>query len=399
MSKRHNGEGTFTQRKNGTWQARLSYIDDDGVSHRLSFYGRTQTEAARKLREARKRIEAGDPAKDAAVTVARWCDMWCATTLEASSRKPTTKALMRTLIGSHIKTAKIGAVPLAKLRPSHVDAWVLELRSKTRTMDGIAVRALSDSTVQRVFRVLRVVIDGAVRDKLLAVNPVAKVEQPAAERHEARVLAPAEVAAILTQAKAMDNERKAGESATHWHALFATIAATGLRKGEALALRWDDVDLPAGTIAVRGTLSRVAGALIVTTPKTRSSRRVLAPSEGVMRMLRAHRLAQLEDRMRAGSVWAGSGHVFASAAGTPIDPRNVLRSFTAACARANVSGATVHTLRHSAATAMLDDGVHLKAVSQLLGHAGTQITADTYAHLTASTARKAMDGLGVALGL
>lgn len=404
MSKRFNGEGTFRERKPGQWEGRLAYTDDDGARRRLSFYAPTEKAARAKVKEAAARLDRGDPAKDAAKTVSTWCDDWCASSLEASSRKPTTKALMRSLIASHVKPAKIGAVPLAKLRPSHFDAWVLELRGKTKTIkaagghgDPVTARALSDATIQRVFRVLSVVLDGAVRDGELAVNPAKKVEQPTAERQEARVLNADEVRAILSAARDIDAER--GGWRTHNYALFALIAATGMRKGEALALRWADIDLKAGTVTVRGTLSRVGKKLIVTTPKTKSSHRVLPVPDGLVRVLRAHRTAQLEDRIRAANVWQNTGHVFTTAMGAPIDPRNALRSIQAAARRAGIEDVDVHALRHSAATVMLDSGVHLKAVSQLLGHAGTQVTADIYAHLTAPTARKALDDLGAAIGL
>lgn len=261
----------------------------------------------------------------------------------------------------------------------------------------LQARALSDSTIQRVFRVLAVVLDGAVRDGHLAVNPARKVEQPTAERPEARVLSADEVREILAAAKAIDDEPTGWR--THNFPLFALIAATGMRKGEALALKWADVDFDAGTVTVRGTLARVDGKLIVSTPKTRSSRRTLPVSEGVVKLLRSHRTAQLEDKIRAANVWQDSGHVFTTSHGSPLDPRSVLRSIQSAAKRAGVPDVDVHALRHSAATVMLDGGVHLKAVSELLGHAGTQVTADIYAHLTAPTARKALDGLGAAIGL
>ncbi|WP_322409146.1 site-specific integrase [Microbacterium invictum] len=401
MGKRFNGEGTFRERKPGLWEGRLGYTDEDGVRRRLSCYAPTERAARAKVREAAARIERGDPAKDSAKTVAQWCDHWCATTLEASTRKPTTKALMRSLINSHVKSARIGAVPLAKLRPSHFDSWVIDLRRKekplTSTNPQAKARALSDATIQRVFRVLSVVLDGAVRDGALAVNPARKVDQPRADRSEARVLNAREIRALLDAARAIDQDPRGWR--THSYPLFALIAATGMRKGEALALRWQDIDLDAATVTVRGTLSRVDGKLIVTAPKTRASRRVLPISQGAVQLLRTHRVAQLEDRMRAANVWVDSGHVFTTALGAPIDPRNVLRSIQAAARRAGVQDVDVHALRHSAATVMLDGGVHLKAVSTLLGHAGTQITGDIYAHLTAPTARKAIDDLGAAIGL
>ena len=222
----------------------------------------------------------------------------------------------------------------------------------------------------------------------------AAAEQPGAERREARVLSIDEVSRILGSAGEMDELRLLrGGYRAHHGALFALIASTGIRKGEALAPRWGDVDFHDGTLAIRGTLSRVGGTLVVSPPKTRASRRVLVPSSRVMTLLHAHKAAQADDRERAGEAWADTDHVFTTATGRPLDPRTVLRAFTQAAERAGISGVSVHTLRHSAATAMLEDGVHLKAVSELLGHAGTQVTAQVYAHLTTRTARKAMDAL------
>ncbi|WP_426325687.1 tyrosine-type recombinase/integrase [Microbacterium sp. E-13] len=398
MTKRFNGEGTFRQRADGRWEGRLAYTDADEIRRRMSFYAPTEKAVRAKVRDATRRIERGEPAKDSAQTVGAWCDEWCATTLEVSMRKPTTKSLMRTVVAKHVKPSKLAAVQLAKLRPTHLDAWVLELRRKERELkDGSRTRALSESSVARVFRVLSVILDGAVRDEHLASNPARKVERPTAERQDARVLTMDEVAAVLAAARQMDEDPRGHRS--HNYPLFALIAATGLRKGEALALRWQDVDFATGAISVRGTLSRVSGELVVTSPKTKKSRRTLTPAEGVMRVLREYRTRQLEDRLFAGNQWKDTGHVFTTGLGAPRDPRGVLRSMEAAARRAGLEKVAVHTLRHSAATVMLEQGTHIKAVSDLLGHAGTQITSDVYAHLTNATARKAMDGLGSAIGL
>ena len=312
---------------------------------------------------------------------------------------------MRSLLQKHVKPTALGGLSLVRLRPSHIDAWVIELRTRTKTVPGpdggpIAVRALGDASIHRTFRVLRLLLDGAVRDGLLAKNPAAAVEPPSASRTEAWVLSTDDVSRILDAAGELDALRlEHGGYRTHHRAFFTLVAATGLRKGEALALRWDDVDPTHGTIAVRGTLSRVDGRLVVTAPKTRASRRILAPSAGVMALLEVHRAAQEVDRQRAAGVWIETGHVFTTASGNPLDPRSALRAFTLAAERAGIHGVSVHTLRHSAATAMLEGGVHLKAVSELLGHAGTQVTAEVYAHLTTRTARSAMDTLGESLGL
>lgn len=172
-----------------------------------------------------------------------------------------------------------------------------------------------------------------------------------------------------------------------------------MRKGEALALRWTDVNLNASTAKITGTLSRAKGHLIVTTPKTPRSRRTLTLSAGVVQLLRSHRVQQLEARLAAGSVWEDSGHVFTTITGQPVDPSTALRSLKLAASRAGVKGAAVHTLRHTAATAMLEAGVPLAAVSAVLGHSRASITADVYAHATVTAKDAAMQAAAAAVGL
>lgn len=188
-------------------------------------------------------------------------------------------------------------------------------------------------------------------------------------------------------------------ASSRYYALLRLIAATGVRKGEALALKWTDVDTKAGTLAVRGTLSRVDGALVVTEPKTDSSRRVLPLSLAVVAILKAHKKAQAVERLHVGNLWRDSGHVFATEFGGPVEPRNALRALTVAAKVAGIKGANVHTLRHSAATGWLEAGYNLKAVSDLLGHSDISITGNIYAHTSDETARAAMASRSAAIGL
>ena len=124
-----------------------------------------------------------------------------------------------------------------------------------------------------------------------------------------------------------------------------------MRRGEALALRWEDVDLEAGVLRVRGTLSRVDGELVRTNPKTAKSTREIPVTPGVVALIRSHRDAQAAERTWAESTWEESGYVFTTEFGRPIDPRSLFRAFVAAVKRSGVDpeGAGLHTLRHSAA--------------------------------------------------
>ncbi|MCK8113963.1 tyrosine-type recombinase/integrase [Anaerosoma tenue] len=379
MGKRANGEGSLYQRGDGKWCASLRYEDPTtGERGRKTFYGRTKTEARAKMKAARDRIDGGGPVRDSSATVAQWLAEWRQTTLAASSRKATTKANYGCLAKRHLEAGAIGAVSLERLRPADVERLIIALRA----------RGLSEATVQRVFNVLRMALADAVRDGLMARNPAAAIAQPKVARKEARFLSQDETRRILEAARR-----------TRYYAVLATIAALGLRRGEALALRWADVDLDAGTVHVRGTLARIDGELVVTEPKTAKSRRVLALSPGMVRLLKDTRKKQLEERLRAANIWQEGGYVFTTPCGTPFEPRNVLRALTTAAEHAGVEGATVHTLRHSAATMWLENGVNLKAVSELLGHADIRITADVYGHVSAEVARAAVTASAAAIGL
>jgi integrase len=177
------------------------------------------------------------------------------------------------------------------------------------------------------------------------------------------------------------------------------IAATGLRKGEALALRWDKVDLDAGVLRVAATIMRINGRLVISEPKTDRSRREVPLAPAVVAMLRRHRTTQKEDRMRAGNQWTDSGLVFTTELGGPVDPRNLLRVIEAAATAAGVGAVGVHTLRHSAAVGWLASGVHIKAVADLLGHSSAAVTGAVYGHTSDDTARAAVDGRAGKLGL
>jgi len=396
MGKRSNGEGNVYQRANGTWEARMSYVDPDtGRRRRVSFYAKTSRAVRAEMKKARDRVDAGAPVKDASTTVADWLTHWRATTLAVSDRKETTRALYTTLSRQHLDPAPFGAIPLDKLRPSDIEALVLRLRARTKPGPkdadggpGDPVRALSDSTIRSTYTVLRSALDGAVRDGLLARNPAAQIRRPGVERTEARHLDGDAVTSVL----------RAAES-SRYHSVLVLIAATGLRKGEALALSWDHVDLDAGVLRVAATISRVAGRLLITEPKTVRSRRTVPLHPAVVAMLRKHRACQAAERLRAANQWADSGLVFTTELGGPVDPRNLLRVIGLAAKAADVTDVGVHTLRHSAAVAWLESGVHIKAVADLLGHSSIAITGDVYGHTSDDTARAAVDALAGRLGL
>ncbi|GAB1811128.1 site-specific integrase [Mycobacterium sp. MUNTM1] len=405
MAKNANGEGSIYKRvrdgKVVRYEGALSYIDAaDGKTKRHTVYGRTRQEVRDKLKAARERLEAGAPVRDATRTVGEWLAQWRVTTLAASDRKESTRELYARLCRSHLEPAPFGAIRLDRLKPSDVEALILTMRAKTKpgrrahdAEDGSepeAVRALSDSTIRQTYTVLRAALDGAVRDGLLARNPAALVKRPGVERSEAKHLHAADVAAVLRAAET-----------SRYHPALVLIASTGLRKGECLALRWDSdvLNLDEGWLKVRRTIGRIGDRLVISEPKTDRARRTVPLSPAVVAMLRKHKAAQAAERLRAGNQWRDSGLVFTTEFGGPVDPRSFLRVVEVAAKAAGVEGVGVHTLRHSAAVAWLESGVHIKAVADLLGHSSIAITGDVYGHTSDDAARAAVEGLSGVLGI
>jgi integrase len=206
-------------------------------------------------------------------------------------------------------------------------------------------------------------------------------------RTEAHYLSIAEVAALLEAAK---DSRHA--------TLFGLLVSTGLRRGEALALRWQDVDLANGLLRVHGTLSRVGGHLVISEPKTDRSRRDVPLSPATVVLMRSVKASQAVERLKAASIWVDTGHIFTTERRTPVDPRNALRAISTAAKSSGMPDVGLHTLRHSFATHILEAGVPLHTVSELLGHSSVAVTGDVYGHVSTEGARSAVERLSAAMG-
>ncbi|WP_144715698.1 site-specific integrase [Curtobacterium pusillum] len=374
MTKRGNGEGSVSRRLDGKWEARFSYVDaSTGRQKRVSSYGATRAEAVRKSKEKRARVEAGQPARDSTLTVGEYARQWCGSTLAVSPRKESTRATYTTLLEAYVIDSPLGALSFERAKPTDVERWLAALVRR----DGEAV---SDSTRRQAYTVLRAVFDTAVRDGLAARNIVATVARPRVKSSEERFLTPDETTRLLEAAR---------RATPRYAPILEILVRTGLRRGEALALCWPDVDLDSGTVRVRGTLGRVGGVLAVTEPKTDRSRRTISIGPRAVALLREVQAAQASEHRAHADLWAGGSFVFTTPTGTPLDPRNVLRAVGEAAKRAGLDGVKVHTLRHTAASIMLGKGESLKAVSDHLGHSSVAITGDVYGALAPDVKREA----------
>jgi integrase len=369
----------YRRASDGKWVGTLDLgRDARGKRRRHVVYGALRREVVAKLEEARRRVASDEPVKDARLTVAAFVDDWLRKALPASGRRAATVANYSSIARTHIQPAPFGALTLDRLRPSDIEALLTARRDA----------GLSLATVQRIYQVCRAALDIAVRDGLARRNAAAALRRPTINRAEARYLTAGEVSRLLNAA--------VGDPLLP---LLMVMLVTGLRRGEALALHWRDVDLAGGVVRVRWTLGRVDRALRFDEPKTERSRRFVALPAPVIEALRRHKTQQAAERLAA-TVWVPWAHhddlVFPTHVGTPIDPRNALRSFARIAGRAELDGASLHTLRHSAASALIASGTHIKVVQELLGHSTYAVTADTYAHVAAEQQREAAERLGEA---
>jgi integrase len=234
------------------------------------------------------------------------------------------------------------------------------------------VAGLSPTTVSHLHTVLHGAFAEAVRWGLLPRNVVSLVRPP----HKAHVEV---VALTVEQARAL----LAAAAGNSLEALFVLAVKTGMRRGELLALRWEDVDLDKGMIQVLGTLRRTREGLTFGVPKTAASRRQVVLSPSMVAALRRHRARQEEERQGIGDLWLNLGLVFPNRLGRPMEPRDLLANvYRPLLDRAGLPPVTFHALRHSAATLLLSEGEHPKVVRELLGHAQVSITLDRYSHMT-----------------
>lgn len=221
----------------------------------------------------------------------------------------------------------------------------------------------------------------AVRKRKLERNPVALADRPRTARVEMKTWTAEELGGFLEAVR--DHQLSP---------LFTLLATTGLRRGEALGLRWSDLDLVEGRLAVRQTLLSINSHVEFGEPKTNRSRRTVDLDPATVALMKAHRKVQLEERAEAGlGRPKPTGLVFTAQNGEPLHPNVVSKTFTKLVQAADVPAIRLHDLRHTHATLSLQAGVHVKIVSERLGHSSVTITLDTYSHAIPGLQRDAAE--------
>lgn len=365
--KNANNSGTIRQRRDGRWEARVTVGTNPGTGKpvRKSIYGATQKDVRQKMQKMLVEVDQGIYTPPSKLTVKQWCEMW----LEEYNGdvKSTTLARYRSDFNNHILPA-LGAVRLSALTPSAVQKFYNDLLR--------GEKPLSPKSVKNLHGVLHQALKQAVRLGYIRSNPTEACTLPRIEKAEIKPLDAPDIKAFLSS---LDDDV--------YSTLFQVDLFTGMRRGEILGLQWDCVDFDRGTITVNKQLVRPRenGETYRFSTLKNDKPRTIQPAPYVMNLLREHRKAQLEKRLRAGSLWDEREFpnlVFTTEMGKHLCFRVVLRRFKKALEKAGLPEKRFHDLRHTYAVTSLYAGDDVKTVQENLGHHSASFTLDQYGHVT-----------------
>ena len=376
MAKRRaNGEGNLRKRKDGRWEGRYTAGRDPETGRAIykNVLGKTQAEAKAKLKQAIEKAKGLDAAKVGRYTVGQWMEVWFEHYAKVKVR-PSSHQTYRGHINNHIKP-NIGKIPLEKLTSLELQKLYKKLLEKGR-VDRIESRkqsnGLSAKTVRNIHQIISSAMKLAQEQKLIASNPTEGCALPRLEHREMQTLPVEQLQSFLREAK---------DSGVF--ELYYLEPVTGLRRGELLGPKWEDVDLERGDLRVRRQVARINGEVVEEPLKTKNAYRTLPLAEDTIDVLKAQK------KKTGASPW-----VFPSPTGGPVSPDSVLHMLHRVLKRAGLPRTRFHDLRHTFATLALQNGVDIKTVSGMLGHFSAGFTLDTYAHVTTASQRQADRTMG-----
>ncbi|MBV9095971.1 MAG: site-specific integrase [Streptosporangiaceae bacterium] len=410
-SRKPNNRSSIYLGKDGWWHGWVTIgIKDDGSPDRRHRKARTEAAVTRKVRELERHRDNGNvTGAGRPVTVGQWMETWLTTVAPRRIRRSTLDSTYAPKVRNRIIPG-LGKHRLDRLTPEHIE-------QPTR----LEAEGLAPATVLQIHRILSRALKVAMQRGYVAWNVATLVDAPAASQDEIEPLTLEEALRIIR----LSTTRRNG---TRW----SIALALGLRQGEALGLRWQHVDLAAGTLVVRWQLQRLAwrhgcpapyacardhhrddcppycarharscprrsgGGLQLTELKSDKSRRTIALPPQLAAALKAHRAAQLQERMTAGSAWHDGGFVWCQASGRPIDPHADWDEWKALLETAGIRPVRVHDARHTAATLLLAQGVDQRVVTEILGHSQISMTS-RYAHVLPQVMTDAAERIGRAL--
>ena len=346
--RRKKGEGSVRQRKDGRWEGRVVIgYDEKGLPRTKNVLAKTKRECQEKLKQLRETVTGPRTEKvRPEMPFGEWLDFWYQNYVKPQIR-PTTQANYEAKIYQHI-IPELGKIPLNQLAQKDLQQFYARMKTGGRLIRTEQFgKGLSDSMVRGLHAACRSALEKAVQEELIRTNPAVGCKLPPKRGREMQVLGREELQRFLIQAQAEG-----------YFELFLLDLCTGLRRGELLALQWDDLDFKAGTLTVNKQVYEVKGQLQVSVPKTRASIRRLVLPPGVVEVLRAY-------RETVDSRWMFPSPVKED---VPMTPGAVRRRLQIILERAGCKRIRFHDLRHTFATLSLESGMDVKTLSAMLGH-------------------------------
>lgn len=374
--KRANGEGNIRKRSDGRWEGRYTAGYDPQTGKRIikNVLGKTQAEVKAKLTKALEDSKELDVIRTDEYTVAEWLRLWYDLYAEPNVR-PTTAASYRRSIELHV-IPRIGDIKLNRLTSRELQKLYKDLleNGRLREVQKEKNPGLSNSTVRGIHMMLHNALDRAVKERLILRNPTEDCIIPKLEKKEMKILHPEDIKAYLTAA-----ERRGVLP------MFYLELVSGVRKGELVALLWDDLDMERRTISVsKQALSRPGGEIVVNRPKTENSiRAVSIPQEAVDLLVEEHKKHPDNPYMFPSPKTGGMYY-----------PDSVVNLHKKLLQDAGLEHIRFHDLRHTFATMALQNGVDVKTVSSMLGHYDAGFTLRTYTHVTRQMQEQAAEKMG-----
>ena len=327
----------------------------------------TKKDAEKRLSELLHQLDNGSFINPRKTTLAEFLKRWLKD-YAYSNLAPRTAEGYETIIRQHL-VPKLGSMPLAKIKPEHIQRYYADTLANGRCDGG---GTLSPLTVRHHHMTLHNALKCAVKWGLLVRNPVDAIEAPRATHTEMKVMSEEDINRFLTVIKP-----------TPYYSLFYLALFTGMRRSELLGLRWSDVDLLLCQISVTRAMHRLKnGEIVFRPPKTAKGRRVVSLSPSTVIVLQKHREAQENIQLLQGLRINNDDLVFSKEDGSPLSPNSITSAWIRLAKRTGLEGIRLHDARHTHASLMLKQGVHPKIVQERLGHSTIAITLDTYSHVT-----------------
>ena len=376
--KRKAGDGTVRQRKDGRWEGRIVIgYDDNGYPKTKNVLAKTKKECVEKLQKLKEECGGLKPEKvRPEMAFGDWLTYWYENHSKPKIR-PTTQETYESRIRLHI-IPEIGSIPLNKLTQNDLQQFYGRLKKsgRKRFTDKYG-EGLSDRMVRMCHATCRSALEKAVQDGLIRVNPAIGCKLPPKKAREMQVLTREELQRFLIQAKFEG-----------YYEVFLLDLATGLRRGELMALQWDDLNFKTGVLNVNKQVYDVRGQLQISTPKTKNSVRKIVLPPAVVAVLR-------EYKKTVDSRWMFPSPVKEDC---PITPGVVRRRLQFILEHAGCKHVRFHDLRHTFATLALENGMDVKTLSAMLGHVSAVTTLDIYTHITGDMQRAAAASIDRSIG-